>query len=156
MAAQGAALPSLPAGPRVPIPQVYTFLNGGLFVTDVNITVEDAIKQVLHWIGFRTEDARNALVNDDFGSYDDVKVLTEKDISTMATNFSGRTGASGRMYFGTRRIKVHSTGRTGAATKVRFHSANFFFRNYLHIVVRSKIIVYERIASVFCAESNPV
>ena len=106
MAAQGAALPPLPVyGPRVPMPQTYTFLNDRQLVTDVNITVEDAIKQVLHWIGFRTEDARNALVDDAFGSYDDVKVLTEKDISTMVTNFSGRTGATGRMYFGTRRIK---------------------------------------------------
>ena len=105
MAAQGAALPLLPAGPRVPMPQTYTFLNGGQLVTDFNITVEYVIKQVLNWIGFRTEDAHNALVDDAFGSYDDVKVLTEKDISTMATNFSGRAGATGRMYFGTRRIK---------------------------------------------------
>ena len=60
---------------------------------------------MLHWIGFRTEDARNALVDDAFGSYDDVKVLTEEDISTMATNFSDRTGATGRIYFCTRRIK---------------------------------------------------
>ena len=103
--AQGAALPPLPAGLRVPMPQAYTFLNGGQLVTDVNITVENAIKKVLHWIGFHTEDAQNVLVDDAFGSYDDVKVLTEKDISTMATNFSGRIGATGRMYFGTRRIK---------------------------------------------------
>ena len=34
-----------------------------------------------------------------------MKVLTEKDISTMATNFSGRTGANSRMYFGARWIK---------------------------------------------------
>ena len=87
------------------MPQSYVFLNGGKLVTDVNITVEDAIKQVLHWIGLRTEDSHNALVEDAFGSYNDVKILTEKYISTMATNFSGRTGANGRMYFGTRRIK---------------------------------------------------
>ena len=87
------------------MPQAYVFLNGGQLVTDFNIIVEDAIIQVLHWIGFRIEDARNALVNYYFGSYDDVKVLTEKDISTMAKNFSGRTGANDRMYFGTRRIK---------------------------------------------------
>ena len=34
-----------------------------------------------------------------------MKVLTEKFISTMATKFIDRTGANGRMYFGTRRIK---------------------------------------------------
>ena len=78
MAAQGAALPPLPAGPGFPMPQAYVFLIGGQLVTDVNITVEDAIKQVLHWIGFRTEDARNALVDDAFGLYDDMQVLTEK------------------------------------------------------------------------------
>ena len=105
MAAQVAALPPLTEGPGVPMPQAYTFLNGGKLVTDVNITVENAIKQVLHWIVFHPEDARNALVDNAFGSYDDVKVLTEKYISTMATNFSGRTSATGRIYFGTRRIK---------------------------------------------------
>ena len=87
------------------MPQAYVFLNSGKLVTDVNITLEDATIQVLDWIGFRTEDARNALVDDAFGSYDDVKVLTEKDISNMATNFSDRTGATGKMYFGTRQIK---------------------------------------------------
>ena len=70
--------------------QTYTFLNGGLLVTDVNITAEGDIKQVLHWIRFRTEDARNA-------SYDDVKVLMEKDMSTMTTNFIARTSVTGRM-----------------------------------------------------------
>ena len=48
MAAQGAALPPLPAGPGVTIPQTCVFLNGGQLVTDVNITIEDAIRQVLH------------------------------------------------------------------------------------------------------------
>ena len=106
MAAQGLALPPLPVYVTiVPMQKTYTFLNGGQLVKDVNITVEDAIKQMLHWIGLRTEDARNALVDDDFGSYDNVKVLTKKEIRTMATNFSGRTGANGRMYFGTRWIK---------------------------------------------------
>ena len=60
------------------MPQAYVFLNSGKLVTDVNITLENAIIQVLHWIGFRIEDARNVLVDDAFGSYDDVKVLTEK------------------------------------------------------------------------------
>ena len=46
MAAQGASLPPLPVyGPRFPMQQTYTFLNYGQFVTDVNITVEDAIKK---------------------------------------------------------------------------------------------------------------
>ena len=63
MAAQGAALLPLPAGPGVPMPQAYVFLHGGKLVIDFNITVEYAIRQVLHWIGFRTEDARNALVD---------------------------------------------------------------------------------------------
>ena len=58
----------------------------------------------LYWILHR--DARNALVDDGFGLYDDVKVLTEKEVSTMATNFSGRTGANGRMYFGKSGSKI--------------------------------------------------
>ena len=87
------------------MPQAYVFLNGGQLVTDVKITVEDTIRQVLHCIGFNTDDPRNALVDDAFGLYDYVKVLKVKDISNMATNFSGRTVANSRMYFGTRRIK---------------------------------------------------
>ena len=45
------------------------------------------------------------LPEDEFGSFKDVKMLTEKDTSTMASNLSSRTQANGRMDFGTRWIK---------------------------------------------------
>ena len=62
------------------------------------------MKQVLYCIGFRVASQQQALIEYAFGSFDDVKMLTEKDMSMMASNFSSHTVAYGRMDFGTRRI----------------------------------------------------
>ena len=62
------------------------------------------MKQVLYWIGFRVASSQQVLIEDALGSFNYVKMLTEKNISTMASNFSSRTQANGRMNFGTRRI----------------------------------------------------
>ena len=109
MAAQAAVkgvAEQLPPPPgRATPPAPYVFLVGEQVITDVSIKVEDTIQQVLHWIGFRKNQTPNSLVDDDFGSYDDVRVMLEKDISNMATSLANRTATDGRMYFGTRRIK---------------------------------------------------
>ena len=60
---------------------------------------------MLHWIKFRTDVNKDTIVNDGLESFSDVRVMTEKDISTMATSFAGRTDLNGSMHFGTRRIK---------------------------------------------------
>lgn len=80
------------------------------FVTDDDV-VEDGINnnntmlQILYWIGFRTPNQRDTLVEDAFESFNDIRTLTEKDITTMSTDFSGRTQVNGRINFGTRRTK---------------------------------------------------
>ena len=63
------------------------------------------MKQVLYWIGFRVATSQQAFIGDAFGSFNNVRMLTKKEISTMASNFSSRTQAHGRINFGTRRIK---------------------------------------------------
>ena len=80
-------------------------LTGAQIVTDVNITEEATIRQALFWIGFRTPIALDVLRDDGLESFSDIRMMTEQDISTMATSFAGRTAANGRMHFGTRRIK---------------------------------------------------
>ena len=61
--------------------------------------------QILQWINLTNEDQKAALVNDAFGSYEDPKVLNEKDITAISSDFSNRTANNGRMYFGTNRTK---------------------------------------------------
>ena len=63
------------------------------------------MKRVLYWIDLRVASSQQALIEDAFGSLKDVRMLTEKDMRTMASNFSSRTQANGRMNFCTRRIK---------------------------------------------------
>jgi len=91
------------AGAGVGLPAIY--LARANIVTKATITEEETVRQVLFWIGFRTNITLDALIDDGLESFNDVRMMTEKDISTMATSFDSRTAASGRMYFGTRRIK---------------------------------------------------
>ena len=63
------------------------------------------MKQVLYWIGFRVASSQQVFIEDAFGLFNDVRMLTENDISRMASNFSSRTRANGRMNSGTRQIK---------------------------------------------------
>ena len=74
-------------------------------VAPIDISVQDTMNQILYWIGFRTEAQRTSLIEDAFESFDDFKSLTEKDISTMSSDFSSRTVANGKITFGTRRSK---------------------------------------------------
>lgn len=55
---------------------------------------------------FRDPVERTALINDAYGSYDNIRILSEKNISVMATDLSGRTVAAGRIIFRTRRTKL--------------------------------------------------
>ena len=75
--------------------------------TEVNagISTVDSMTQILHWIGFRTDEQKESLREDSFESYHDIQSLTEKEVTTMATNFASRTAANGRIIFGTRRTK---------------------------------------------------
>ena len=41
------------------------------------------------------DDQHESIKTDAIASYDDIKVLAEKDISNLVTDFAGRTNASG-------------------------------------------------------------
>jgi hypothetical protein len=86
----------------LPIPFVLQLGNN---VIQAGISEEDSLLQILHWIGFRNEGQRGNLVQDCFGSFEDLKVLNDKDVSAMASDFGGRTANNGRINFGTRRTK---------------------------------------------------
>jgi hypothetical protein len=85
-----------------PIPHV---LQLGHEEIQAGISEEDSLLQILHWIGFRTAEQRTNLTQDSFGSFEDLKVLNDKDVSAMASDFGGRTANNGRINFGTRRTK---------------------------------------------------
>ena len=101
----GGVVPQPLAGPPNVVPQSGAYLTQAQVVTNPNLSEEETIRQVLHWINFRTDVNKDAIVNDGLESFSDVRVMTEKDISKMATSFSGRTALNGRMHFGTRQIK---------------------------------------------------
>ena len=86
-------------------PIIQRFLTGAALVVEDEITEENSLRQVLHWIGFRTAAQKQALVNDCFTSWIDLRMLSEKDASTMEKSFSSRTNADGRLIFGTTRTK---------------------------------------------------
>jgi len=87
----------VPPQGQVP-PQDYVHLTG-------DAVVEDTLRQILHWIGFRTDALKDALTENAFESFGVLKVLTEKDIAAMSSDFANRTQANGRFYFGTLRTK---------------------------------------------------
>ena len=85
----------------------YQFLVGNDEVND-DITEENSLQQILHWIGFRTQNQKDLMVADSFTSWEDLKMLTEKDVNAMATSFSTRPNrgrAVERIIFGTNRTK---------------------------------------------------
>ena len=92
---------SVENGPPVAPPASY--LVGDLVITASNLSEEAVIKQVLHWIGFRSESNKNAIVDDGLQSFNDVKMMSEEDIKAMATSFANRTAVNGKMFLGTRR-----------------------------------------------------
>jgi hypothetical protein len=92
------AEPNPPPAPYVPV-------EGDDIVQD-GINEADTIIQSLYWIGFRSNEQRVNIVEDSLGSFDDIRMLSEKDISAMATEWAGRTVVNGRITFGIRRTKL--------------------------------------------------
>jgi len=93
----------VPPQGQVP-PQDYVHLTGDAVVEE-GISQSDTLRQILHWIGFRTDALKDALTEDAFESFGVLKVLTEKDITAMSSDFASKTQANGRFYFGTLRTK---------------------------------------------------
>ena len=78
-----------------------TIVEDSYLLTDVS-----TIQQILHWIGFREVETReNIYRNDSIGSFDEIQLLTEKDVQAIATNWAGRTASLGRFHIGNQRLK---------------------------------------------------
>ena len=71
-----------------------------------DLTEEETIVQVMHWIGFTNEDIRTRIINDSIGSFDDIRMLSVTDITSMTIDWSSRSPATQRISFGTRRTKL--------------------------------------------------
>ena len=67
--------------------------------------MEDYIRQILLWIGFTIEEQRNSIYDDSINSFSDIRIFTEKYISNLSTDFSGRTQANGKIRFRLSRTK---------------------------------------------------
>ena len=61
--------------------------------------------QVLTWIGFTGQAARNRIMDDAFSVLEDLATLREEDIRDLASGFSKRTQGEGHIIFGLRRTK---------------------------------------------------
>ena len=64
----------------------------------------DPIETALEWIGF-TDPAQRASLLGDFGTFEDIADLKHDDIDTLASSYSKRTVAEGRIHFGLARIR---------------------------------------------------
>ena len=83
----------------------YVFLTGTDTVP-IGTNEANSIKHVTHWIGFVTSVQRTLVFNDSIGSWDDIRMFSEKDMNNMARDFAGRTATGGnRINFGIRRTK---------------------------------------------------
>ena len=72
----------------------------------IGINEDDSVQQIIHWIGFVTQIQRTSVFNDSIGSWDDIRMFSEKDMNNMARDFAGRTATGGgRINFGIRRTK---------------------------------------------------
>ena len=58
-------------------PEEYELLIHEELVADENVTAENTMEQVLYWIGFRAAASQQALIEDAFGLFNDVRVPTE-------------------------------------------------------------------------------
>jgi len=75
-------------------------------VVDDDMTEKNITTQSLHWIGFRQNNQRQSIIDDSLGSFDDIRMLSEKDITAMATEWAGITAQNVRITFGVRRTKL--------------------------------------------------
>lgn len=103
---------------------------GGDVVVEDGMTEDNIIIQSLHWIGFTQQNQRQNIINDSLGSFSDILMLREKDITAMATEWAGRTSQNGRITFGARRESSHGGIYNSDGTIITGHIPNW--RNLSH------------------------
>ena len=115
----------------------YVFVTGDVKVT-APILVEYYIKQILQWIIFTTEEQSNIIYYDSINSFSDIIMFTEKDISDLSTDFSGRNQANGKIDFG-----MHIT----KWIKALLHWVQDFYRvsGYTNIIEMNEVKFIEQL-----------
>ena len=68
------------------------------------ITEEHSIHQMLYWCGFTNNGQRTTIFDDSLSTFDDIRMMSPKDITAMQRDFGGRATV-GRINFGVRRTK---------------------------------------------------
>ena len=100
-----AAAPAQVPVPPPPVPVPYALVLGPNNDVVDGISEDDSLRQILHWIGFRTTAQQDNMILDSFSSYIDLQGLDSKDVDKMRTEFAARTQALGKIVFGTNRTK---------------------------------------------------
>lgn len=94
--------PVIPPDPNLD----YEFIDGANDLIEDWIDEPNSIAQIAYWIGFIIEGQRDSILEDAFESFTDARLLSVKDIDSMASAFANRTQQAGRIIFGTRRTKL--------------------------------------------------
>ena len=72
-----------------PEPAAYVYLTGDDIV-EIGTNETHSVRQVLHWIGFTNVEQRNLIISDLFESFEDLKMLSIKDVENTASSFASR------------------------------------------------------------------
>lgn len=84
---------------------IYQPVTGPTIPPD-NINDQDAMIQMLHWIGITNHDQRHTIINECFSDFRDLVRLDKKNIDDMIKELGGRTVADGRINLGTKKSKL--------------------------------------------------
>ena len=93
---QDGQAPALPPAPPVqppPAPPIGYVLLLGDDVVEEGVDETDTIRQILHWIGFRTDAQKNKIIEEAYESLEVIKVMNEEDVTAMQNDLGRRTGA---------------------------------------------------------------
>ena len=86
------ALPPAPPAQVPPPPlQEYVLLLGDNVVED-GVNDEETIRQILHWIGFRTDAQKLKIIEEAYESLEVIKVMNEEGVTAMQNDLGRRTG----------------------------------------------------------------
>ena len=110
------------------------------------IDESDTISQVLHWIGFVRDVDRTRIIEDSLDAYNDIKMLSEKDVTAMAEDYQRRPAAE-RIVFGARRTKflkalthwIHDFYRVSEIPRVDNLNQSEFRDQLLRALARAEI-----------------
>jgi uncharacterized protein YegL len=78
----------------------------GLDTPPEDISNDEAMIQILHWIGITNPEHKNTIIRDCFANFRDLVRLDERNINNMIKELSSRTQADGRINLGTKKSKL--------------------------------------------------